>query len=728
MRGLALIIIFISLLGVGQATNVQLGSPPVASTAPPHRAVPAFPLSTWMQWAQVAWRYWNQCYSPTTGLTYDACNYTETALWGQASDIFGLIDAYELDLIPIGTFTSRVNLILNFLDSMTLYSCPSVCIPYSLYFSSSGSPDTSSGMTDPADYGRLLIAEYSLRQLLSELGLITQANMVNSAVSRVNNNYFAGSLAGDLYGYYASLGFMLWGLIGPSVSSAQNGFDNLIKSGPYVPAACPPQPCMYGVSGIPTDTDINGEPFADALLEAGSISQVTSLPSWNDFTKLSKLVYNAMANRSLSTSDQEYWTEGGLDVSPGFDYQWVVYSTGNTWIVYGTNGSPLSIPQVPVAFFKLAFAYNALYNTAYTQNTLNNYASHVETNDGFEEGLYANGYGYDTDKQIQSSEMILTAAALEQTSQVSTTTSSSTTSTTTSSTNTFLTTTTTTSISTSTVGQLCTATSTTSTTSVIIQQPITTTTTTQTTTGTSTFSTTTSSTLTSTTVTTTTVTLCTQTSTSTTTSTTLTTFIRPSTSITLTVSPSSDPVGSPVNLSGAISPNPGVVAVTISLSQNSGGTWTTLLSIMTDSTGAYSTNWSPPYPGSYLLEASWNGNNQLAPSQSSPQPLTVTGSAAPTPTVLLASPATTPHGQTLTLSIVVFNPGSSALDSNVAIQIAGPNNYVLFDVIQVNVPANSQSTGYYDWMVPAQTGTYTITLSLLPQTISGVDTETIHVT
>jgi hypothetical protein len=153
-----------------------------------------------------------------------------------------------------------------------------------------------------------------------------------------------------------------------------------------------------------------------------------------------------------------------------------------------------------------------------------------------------------------------------------------------------------------------------------------------------------------------------------------------------------------------------------------------LMSIMTDVSGRYSTSWAPPAPGNYLLEASWSGNNQLAPSQSSSASLTVTGSVQPTPTVLLSAPATTPHGQTVTLSIIVFNPASSALNANVTIEITGPNNYVLFDVIQVKVNANSQSTGYYDWATPTQTGSYTVMVGLLPPTVGGVDIETIQVT
>ena len=149
---------------------------------------------------------------------------------------------------------------------------------------------------------------------------------------------------------------------------------------------------------------------------------------------------------------------------------------------------------------------------------------------------------------------------------------------------------------------------------------------------------------------------------------------------------------------------------------------------MTDNTGSYSTSWTSAYPGNYLLEASWSGNNQLAPSQSSSESLAVTGTVSPSPSLLLSAPATVTHGQTLTLSIVVFNPSSSTVNANVTIEITGPNNHVLFDVIQVKVLANSQSTGYYGWAVPTQTGSYTIMLSLLPPTPIGVEIETVKVT
>jgi len=271
---------------------------------------------------------------------------------------------------------------------------------------------------------------------------------------------------------------------------------------------------------------------------------------------------------------------------------------------------------------------------------------------------------------------------------------------------TVTTTTTTTSVSTSTVGEICSSTSTTSMTSTIIAALI--------------------STSTSQTVSTTTTNVCTQTVTSTTTSVRSTTFTRPSSSISLTA-PGSVLLGSSATLAGSISPNPGSVQVTLSLSSD-GITYTPFITTITDATGSYSVSWIPPYPGSYSLEASWNGNNQFAGSTSTPTSITVTGSVTSSPTILLSAPSTASHGQIVEFSIRVFNPTSTGLTTLVAIQIQGPNNYVLFETVQTNAPSNSYSTVYYEWTVPNQFGTYSVSVGLLPNEPGAIDTATIQVT
>jgi hypothetical protein len=64
----------------------------------------------------------------------------------------------------------------------------------------------------------------------------------------------------------------------------------------------------------------------------------------------------------------------------------------------------------------------------------------------------------------------------------------------------------------------------------------------------------------------------------------------------------------------------------------------------------------------------------------------------------------------------------------VTIEITSPGNYITFDVIQLKVAATSQSTAYYDWTTPNQSGTYTVMVGLLPPKPAAFDAATIQVT
>ena len=214
---------------------------------------------------------------------------------------------------------------------------------------------------------------------------------------------------------------MLWGINPSATSSAQSGFQSKIQNGPFVASSS-----MYGVSGIPANTRIDGEPFIDAILETSGLSQVTGLPSWNNFLQLSQKVYNAQEARSGSTGKPEFWTGGGLDFQPGFISEWIVWITGQTWVTLDQNGGIFSDSRLPVAYAKLLFAYHALYGTQYTTNMLNTYDSALQTANGFDEGVYANG-ALNKNVQIQTNQIVLSSARYMNSSQIPTSNTSTTT-------------------------------------------------------------------------------------------------------------------------------------------------------------------------------------------------------------------------------------------------------------------------------------------------------------
>ena len=198
------------------------------------------------------------------------------------------------------------------------------------------------------------------------------------------------------------------------------------------------------------------------------------------------------------------------------------------------------------------------------------------------------------------------------------------------------------------------------------------------------------------------------------------------TSISLSVSPSSTTVGSLVQLTGSITPNPGTVQVSIGLSSDGGSTWSPLLFVNAGPTGAYSTEWTPAYSGSYQLQASWAGNSGFQGSISPTRGLIVSNTRPPTSTLLLTAPTSAAHGQTVQLTVTEFNPTTSPMSSQITIEILGPSNYVFYDSIQVIVVPSSYDTILYDWAVPTQTGTYTILVNV-PNTVGDYGFSTITV-
>jgi PGF-pre-PGF domain-containing protein len=78
-------------------------------------------------------------------------------------------------------------------------------------------------------------------------------------------------------------------------------------------------------------------------------------------------------------------------------------------------------------------------------------------------------------------------------------------------------------------------------------------------------------------------------------------------SITCLVSPSEIALGSPVTISGSISP-PHVAIVTIEVSKNGGVTWDMLTTTTSLTDGSYRYTWIPPEAITYKIRASWPGD------------------------------------------------------------------------------------------------------------------------
>jgi hypothetical protein len=169
-------------------------------------------------------------------------------------------------------------------------------------------------------------------------------------------------------------------------------------------------------------------------------------------------------------------------------------------------------------------------------------------------------------------------------------------------------------------------------------------------------------------------------------------------------------------LNGSITPST-VGSVTLQLSIDGGASWNSFVIVSTGVNGQYTMSWTPPYPGVYLVKASWPGNAAYFGSQSnSPYPtVTVTGPSPPKIALLISGPSSVASGGSVTFDVLADNPGS-ATSTTLYFEVTGPGGYWYFDTQQVAVAAGGRGRFQFLWQVPrgVSTGQYQVSVSLVP--------------
>ena len=151
------------------------------------------------------------------------------------------------------------------------------------------------------------------------------------------------------------------------------------------------------------------------------------------------------------------------------------------------------------------------------------------------------------------------------------------------------------------------------------------------------------------------------------------------------------------------------------------------ITAQTESGGAYSVVWHPPYPNTYRLRASWSGNANYAEATSAPVSLTVTGTPPPQVTLLVSGPASVRRDGMATFEVLVTNPGSS-LTTTICIEVIGPGGYEYFEALQVSIAAGSTGRFQFTWQAPSTSGTYQVSVGLIPPKPASVSQTQITVT
>jgi hypothetical protein len=91
--------------------------------------------------------------------------------------------------------------------------------------------------------------------------------------------------------------------------------------------------------------------------------------------------------------------------------------------------------------------------------------------------------------------------------------------------------------------------------------------------------------------------------------------------------------------------------------------------------------------------------------------------------LLTAGPGQGPYvrGQSVTLTVNVFDQLDLVLGSSLTLTVNGPSNYGYFDVQPISVPAGTVGEYTFDWVVPSVAGTYVVEVELVPTQLTAYD-------
>ena len=89
--------------------------------------------------------------------------------------------------------------------------------------------------------------------------------------------------------------------------------------------------------------------------------------------------------------------------------------------------------------------------------------------------------------------------------------------------------------------------------------------------------------------------------------------------------------------------------------------------------------------------------------------------------ITVPSQATYTKGQSVTLTVTVFNEVDVGLESTLTLTITGPSSYYSFDFDKITVAAGTVDEYSFSWDIPNVAGTYVVEVSLIPSRLTAYD-------
>ena len=314
--------------------------------------------------AERAWRYIRENTQPETGWVNSVHGFPSSTLWDQGSYLLALVAAERLDVIEADEFHGRVEKLLKSFATIPLFDGK---LPNKVYDTQTlvmvdyaNNPTPEGFGWSALDIARMLMALRALEKLNPEYG-----DHIRSLLARwdLEAMAFEGELWGALredgetlynqegrlgYEQYGARAAALWGLDVLQAVSARRAMDWRDVSGVDVAVDVRRADVFRAI------TPILSEPYLLQALELG-------LDSENRI--MAERVYLAQEARYRETGLLTAVSEDHINPAPYFLYS-SVFANAEPWAVVSEVGE--FHPELRTLSVKASFAWDALYDTNYT--------------------------------------------------------------------------------------------------------------------------------------------------------------------------------------------------------------------------------------------------------------------------------------------------------------------------------------------------------------------------
>ncbi len=394
-----------------------IGSPSSAATDPmaPFAGIAPLPLAKQhtpnaeeSRAAAIAWRYFKNNINPDTGLVASVDGYPSTTMWETGALIDAVVSADRLGLIKS---TEAEALLAQTVGTLAKLPLTPSGLPNKAYDIRSlamvtykNEPTQTGTGWSAIDMGRLLASLYvaeraypslsepigrllsgwSLSRLVTN-GELTGGNIVDGAVVE----HQEGRIGYEQYAAKAMMAHLL------DANAALNLSDDL--TGHEVSGVIVPGDNRLNRNRVPAFT--TSEPYLLDGLQFGFDARSHLFASQ---------VFRAQEQRFVQTGIPTAVSEGHITVAPFFAYS-TVWGGGHSWAVLTSDGKRMDSRRVLST--KAAFAWDALFDTSYSNALVAKVAHLVKPERGWMEGQYERDGTPDTAITANTNAMVLSSIA-----------------------------------------------------------------------------------------------------------------------------------------------------------------------------------------------------------------------------------------------------------------------------------------------------------------------------